>query len=141
MKLPTREMGEIQLLVTWEKDGKWEAEVEPLRGTRIGDQLSIISQAALDHALYGLSRPLVDALGIPPVGALRKLPVASRDCANVQKCPFYEPKNCHPTAKAMPWCFEPGGLSETAQFAAARLIAEWREGVYVVVVREDAGRH
>lgn len=129
-------MGEVRLLVTWEKQGCWEADLEPLRGTRIGEQLSFISQSDLNHALHGFSRPLVDALGIPPAGALRKLPEASKECAKRETCPFYVARDCHPGAKKMPWCFEPGGLSEAAQTAAARLIAEWREGVYVVVVKE-----
>lgn len=137
MKLPTREMGEVTLLVTWEKAGQWEPEFEPLRGTRIGDQVSVIDQAALDHALHGLSRPLVDALGIPPAGALRKLPEAARECLQRRKCPFYEARDCHPGGKAMPWCYEPDGIADPAEkTAAARIIEEWRQGVYVVVVRE-----
>jgi hypothetical protein len=136
VKLPTLEMGEVTLLVMWEKGGQWEADVEPLRGPRIGDQFGLLSQEALDHALHGFSRPLVDALGIPPAGALRKLPEAAKRCAKRQECPFYLKPHCHPGAKRMPWCFEPGGLSEAGQTAAARIIAEWREGVYVVVVKE-----
>lgn len=136
-------MGEVKLLVFWEKLGRWENEIEPLRGTRIGEQFSFIEQADLTHALHGLSRPLVDALGIPPAGALRKLPEAAKVCAKRRKCPFYVARDCHTGAKKMPVCFEPDGLAGAAQTAAALVVSEWREGVYVVVVKEpsDAGKH
>jgi len=139
VKLPTLEMGEVTLLVMWEKGGKWEATIEPLRGTRVGDQISIIAQGALTHALHGLSRPLVDALGIPPAGALRKLPEATKQCSKRRNCPFYQKAHCHTGAKQISWCFVPGGFSDEAGVAAAsQVIAEWRQGVYVVVVKEDS---
>lgn len=136
MTLPTREMGSVKLLVTWAKNGQWEPDIEPLRGTRFGEQLSKVPQSALDHALNGYSKPLSDALGIRPEGALRKIPEPSRVCARRTKCPLYAARECMPTAKAMPWCFEPDGCSEAVSQAAARVIAEWRDEVYVVVIEE-----
>lgn len=136
MKLPTREMGELEILAIWERRGVWE-DFQLLRGTRIGDQLSIVSQDDFDHALHRLSRPLVDRLGIPPAGALRKLPLAAKECANRMKCPLYKASECHPLAKKLPWCFEPDGLTnDEARQSAARLIQEWAQGVYVVVIEE-----
>lgn len=140
MKLPTLERGELQLLVIWERKGVWE-DFQNLRGTRIGDQLSVVSQNAYDHALHRLSRPLVDSLGIPPAGALRKLPQAARECEKRSKCPLYKPSECHPLAKKLPWCFEPGGFADEdpAREQAARLIQEWAQGVYVAVIEEEPG--
>lgn len=136
MKLPTREMGEVHLLAIWETDGRWESPWEPLRGTPVGNQFSIISQDALDHALKGWSKPLSDALGIPPSGALRKLPDAARECEKRRTCPFFEPRQCHPGGTNMPWCFEPAGYKdELVRQAVARAIEEWRAGVYLVIVR------
>lgn len=139
MKLPSRELGEIQLLVIWEKDGVWEEEWEPLRGTQIGSLFSRVSQETLDHALIGYTRPLATTLGLPPIGALVKLPLASRACTKRKTCVFYDPKLCFPTTKqTMPWCFEPGGISDEQQRqAAAKAIGLWREGVYLVLVKED----
>jgi hypothetical protein len=141
MKLPTHERGELQILVIWERKGVWE-DFQALRGTRFGDQLSIIPQNALDHALHRLSRPLVDNLGIPPAGALRKLPQAARECEKRLKCPLFKASECQPlSSKTLPWCFEPGGFADEdpAREQAARLIQEWSQGVYVAVIEESDG--
>lgn len=129
-------MGEVSLLVTWEKDGKWEPELEVLRGTPIGGLLSVIDDGVFQHALRGYSRPLVDVLGIPPEGALRKLPDAASDCALRHTCPFHEAR-CKLSSKLMPWCFEPEGFSDPElRKAVTKVIEEWRGNVYVVVVRD-----
>lgn len=140
VKLPTLEMGEVQLLLL---DG-WEKEWAVLEGTAFGDQFSTVAHEAVEHALRRLSRPLVDALGIPPAGALRKVPKVSRECFMRLKraglprpCPLYDRFTCYPTAPEMQWCFEPDGVEdETARKMAARAIELWREEVYVVVVEE-----
>lgn len=127
-------MGEIHLLAIWERDGLWEPEWEPLRGTRVGDQFSCITQSVLDHALIKHFKPLVDSLGIPPEGALRKLPKEGRVCARRVVCPLYTTQ-CHPLSKSMPWCYEPDGFSEeVVRKAVSKAIEYWREGVYLTVV-------
>lgn len=140
VKLPTLEMGEVQLLLLT----GWEEPWNRLRGTPFGDQLSVVSREAVDHALHGLSRPLVDSLGIPPVGALRKIPDESRECLlrrrgqNHRPCPLYGPE-CHVESPKMPWCFEPDGIEdEGVRRAAGLAIEQWRAGVYVVVVTETS---
>lgn len=140
MKLPTREMGEIQLVSLWSKDSQWEPEWEPLRGTPIGSLFSQVQQSDLDHALHGLSRPLVTALGLPPEGCLRKLPIAHRSCAKRLQCPLYQVQYCHPLSTKMPWCFEPMGLFGEEAVMATKAIELWREGVYVVVVIQEVHR-
>jgi hypothetical protein len=138
VKLPTSEMGELQLLLLT----GWEEPWACLRGTPFGDLLSTASREAVDHALHKLSRPLVDSLGIPPVGALRKVPEESRVCLlrrpgpNRKACPI-QGSECHIEAPKMPWCFEPDGIGDEAVRRAAGLaIEQWRAGVYVVVVTE-----
>lgn len=141
MKLPTLEMGDIHLLLVDGWTGGWEV----LRGTVFGAQISVVKREIVDHALHRLSRPLVEALGIPPEGALRKIPPVSRRCRMRRKndevpykCPLYDKNNCFPTAKAMPWCFEPDGVeNQEVRKKAVEAIELWREGVYVVVVLED----
>jgi hypothetical protein len=133
MKLPTAERGELEVLAL---DG-WEPDWAPLRGTVFGNQLTVMPREALNHALHGFSRPLSRALGIPPVGALRKIPKPSRACYARRKCPFFVPRNCSPTADKMPWCFDPDIEDEALRSAAARAIGYWREGVYVLVVTDD----
>ncbi len=137
IKVPTREMGELRLLlISVEDGGLWEPEWEPLRGTVFGDQFSVITKEVLDHALKGWSRPLSDTLGIPPVGALRKIPLESRACFRREKCPLFNAKQCFPEAKIMAWCFEPDGVADgTVRYAATRAFEYWRSGVYLVVVQ------
>jgi len=139
VKLPTQEMGEVQLLLL---DG-WEKEWAVLKGTAFGNLFSVVPHEAVEHALRRLSRPLVEALGIPPEGALRKIPKASREClmrpkgAGKRPCPLYDSFTCYPTAPTMQWCFEPDGIEEEAvRKMASRAIEVWREGVYVVVVMQ-----
>ena len=137
MMLPTREMGPVTLLAVSERGGQWEEEWAPLRGTRFGDQFTVISRDTLNHALHGLSRPLVDALGIPPVGALRKLLPEHRVCYRRRTCPFYDEAQCFPTATKMPWCFEPDEVpDDLVRKTASKAIEEWRAGVYVCIVQE-----
>lgn len=137
IKLPTREMGEVRLLlIQQEAGGTWEDEWELLRETPFGTQFSVISKEVLDHALHRWSKPLVDALGIPPAGALKKIPKVSRECIKRSHCIQYEAKNCFPEAKAMPWCYEPDGVNdETVRQTATRAIQEWRDGVHLVVIQ------
>lgn len=124
------------LIISVERDGLWEPEWEPLRGTVFGDQFSVISKETLEHALKRWSRPLVDALGIPPVGALKKIPVEGRECFRRGTCRLYNAKQCFPEAKNMAWCFEPDGVAdETVRYAATRAFEYWRDGVYLVVVQ------
>jgi hypothetical protein len=138
IKLPTVERGEIVVLAIAERGGTWEPDWEPLRGTVYGKQFTLVDRETLEHALRGFSRPLSNALGIPPVGALRKVPKPSRECYTRRKCPFYAPRHCHPEAAKMPWCFEPDAVKdEKVRKAAAQAIEQWREGVYLVVVHHD----
>lgn len=129
-------MGEVQLLVYWPKGEGWDPEIEALRGTRIGDQIPVIEENTLNLALHGLSKPLVNALGIPPFGALLKLPKAATVCSQRKRCPMFDETQCFPTTKRkLPWCFEPD-LKDEPRVAAAKVIAEWRQGVYVVAIKE-----
>ena len=138
IKLNTHEMGTLRLLLIRETNGQWEAEWEPLRGTVFGDLFSTLEKDIIEHGLNRWSRPLVDALGLPPEGALRKIPPESRVCFKRQRCPLYDPRLCFPESKNMPFCFEPDGVaSEKVRFAAARAFEQWRDRVYLVVIKES----
>lgn len=138
VKLPTVEMGDVHLFLV----DDWTAGWEVLQGTVFGAQVSVVSREAVNHALHRLSRPLVDSLGIPPEGALRKVP---KQCWHRRKqsdipyaCPLYDKRTCLTTSPDMPWCFEPeGGFDGVVRKKASEAISLWREGVYVVVVMED----
>lgn len=134
VKFISPQQGDIHILAIWEQpDGSWEGDWDVLRGTRVGDQFSKVTQAAFDHALHRYHRPLVDQLGIPPEGALRKLP--SQLCALRHRCIFYDARNCLAQAKKMPHCFEPDDIeSDAVRRMAASAIQHWRESVYLVVV-------
>lgn len=134
IKVKTQEKGTLELLVVWAKDGAWEDEWEPLRGTPWGDLVSVVPEEAMEHALHGWSKPLVTALGLPPEGGLRKLPVEGKLCMRRKTCPLHNVKKCYPIAEELPWCYEPDGVaSEEVRAAASKLIQTWHEGVYVVV--------
>lgn len=141
VKVPTVEMGELRLLlISVEPDGRWESEWEPLRLTVFGDQISQVSSETVDHVLHGWSRPLARELGIPPAGALRKIPLVSRQCGRRGVCPLYLPGQCFPEAKKMPWCYEPDGVvDDLIKFSATRAFEYWRDGVYLVVVLPGQG--
>jgi len=133
VKFISPQMGDIHIFAIWEKDGRWEGEWDALRGTRIGDQFSEVTQEAFTHALNKYHRPLVDQLGIPPAGALRKLP--TQECALRHKCAIYDPPNCLARAKKMPICFEPDGIDDDAiRQITSQVIQYWRESVYLVVI-------
>lgn len=130
-------MGELRLLLIEEHAGVWEEEWEPLRGTVFGNQFTQVTKEVLDHAMHRYSRPLVNSLGPIPEGALRKIPPVSRECYQRKKCPLYSASTCFPEAEKMPWCFEPAGVeAERVRSAASRAIEQWRERVYLVIVKE-----
>jgi hypothetical protein len=129
-------MGDLDLYLIYQTGEHWEAEWKPLQGDPITELLTVVSLETMTHALKGLSRPLIQSLGIPPEGALRKLP--NKKCYQRGPCPFYDKKRCQPTAKSMPWCFEPDDIEDVpARKLASSLIKMWREGVYVVVVQQE----
>jgi hypothetical protein len=134
VKVVTQEKGTLEILVVWSEKGLWESEWEPLRGTLWAGLLTIVKPEVMEHALRGWSKPLVMALGLPPSGALRKIPSEFRQCAQRGTCPLYEAKKCQPVATELPWCFEPEGIEDfQVKEAASRLIQVWHEAVYVVV--------
>lgn len=130
----TQEKGPLEVLIVWSKDGKWESEWDALRETPWANLMTVVNPEIMEHALRGWSKPLTTALGLPPKGALRKIPEEQRQCLQRGPCPLYEAKKCYPAAKDLPWCFEPEGLEDQrVREAASRLIQTWHEGVYVVV--------
>jgi len=134
VKVTTQEKGVLEILIVWSDKGIWEAEWEPLRETPWADLMTIVKPEVMEHALKGWSKPLVTALGLPPEGALRKIPVVGRQCGLRKDCALHEAGKCQPTAKELPWCYEPDGLeSGPLRAAVSRLIQTWHEGVYVVV--------
>lgn len=137
VKVKTQEMGQVRLMLIREQGGTWEEEWEPLRGTVFGDQFTSTTKETIEHALKGWSRPLVDALGIPPEGALKKIPPESRQCFRRHVCPIYDQKICFPEARNMPFCFEPDGVAQEAvRYAATRAFEQWRDRVYLVIIKE-----
>jgi hypothetical protein len=135
LKLKSQEMRDLELYLIYQYGDTWEKEWRPLQGQTVTSLISISTKEDVDHALKGWSWPLTSKLGIPPEGALRKLP--SKGCYQRGPCPFYDKKKCVPTSKALPWCFEPDDIEDlVVRKLAAELIRLWREGVYVVVVLE-----
>jgi len=139
LKVATREKGLLDILaVTEGTDGKWEHDWEKLRGTILEKCISRVPRSAFNHVLNGFSEPFIEALGIPPEGALLKLP--SQLCAKQQVCSLYQRRLCFVSCKKLPWCYEPAGfgsLEATAQRTASELVFLWKDGVYVIAVYDD----
>jgi len=136
MKLASVEMGDIEVLtILGNTDGTWEPPWDLLRPSLVGDLVSVVAKESLDHILWGLSRPFVVSLGIPPEGALRKLPKSYYSCCYEKRCPFRNDR-CSPKAKGMPWCFEPNEEDEKLRSVVAQTIALWHEGAYLVVIHD-----
>ena len=129
----TKELQRVSMLVIRETAGVWEPEWEPLRETCIASLFTRVTRGALEHALRGWSWPLISALGLPPEGALRKLPSSAKTCRDAGTCGVYQAEHCHPLAKKMPVCFHPKDLPYPAQ----EVIRLWRENSYVVVTIEE----
>lgn len=137
LKVSTRELGMVEMYLIYAKGDEWEAEWKPLQGTDVGALFTVVTKEVMDHALWGYSKPLVNALGLPPKGALHKMPHPL--CTKRVGCTFYEARDCVPTGRDLPHCYWPEGLASNASrdlaYEAVRL---WREGVYIAVVQEVA---
>lgn len=134
LKLKTQEMGDLELYLIYQYGDVWEEEWRPLQGAVITSLLTVIPLEMMDHALRGFTRPLIKSLGLPPEGALRKLPNGL--CDKRIMCPFYRKKECVPLFKKMPLCFEPAGIDDLeARRLAGSLVRMWREGVRPIVLK------
>lgn len=137
LKLDTFEMGPLELFLIYDEGGTWEREWHPLQGEDMTTLFTSVTKETMDHALNGWSKPLVSMLGLSPDGCLIKLPPRSKECGERHKCVYFDKKLCFPTAKKMPWCFVPDGVQGAERLQlSAEVIKYWREGVYVVVVKE-----
>jgi hypothetical protein len=133
LKLKTIELGDLELFLVYQYGDKWESDWLPLQGQLITGLLTVVPQETIDHALQGWTSPLVKSLGLPPEGALRKLP--SQLCYQRGHCPFHIKNSCIPTHPKMSWCFEPENIEDpNSRNLAAELIRLWREGVWGILV-------
>lgn len=137
LKIASVEMGFLELLLIYSMGGEWEPSWKPLQGQRaVTGLLPYVSKETMDHALRGWTSPLVKNLGLPPEGALRKVPQVCTHKDSVP-CPMYDPKRCTPLARNMWNCFQPLGVEgDVALQLAYDVIRLWREGVRVLVVEE-----
>ena len=137
LKVPTDEKGLLELQTFNEAaDGTWEGNWESLRGSYLAQLISRVPRSAFNHVLNGFSAPFVAALGLPPEGALLKMP--SPFCEKQANCVYYEKRKCIISSKKLPYCYEPvrliGALTTRMANEAVFL---WKEGVYVVAVYDD----
>lgn len=139
LRLKTREKGLLEVYVVAESpDGLWELGWENLRTTFFGKLLPRIPRSAFNHVLNGFSQPFIDALGLPPDGALLK--VANPACGKQRGCSLYDKSRCYVASKKLPWCYEPAGfdgLGAATLRVASELVFLWKEGVHVVAVYDD----
>jgi hypothetical protein len=137
--VPTREIGVLPLYLIYNVQGVWESRWRPLQGHPVTEPFTVVQKELIEHALLGLTSPLVKALGLFPAGCLRKLPLEARECAVRRRCPFFNKAACTPlTSKIMPWCYEPEGIEADLKPLVSEVIGLWRSGVYVTLVCEEA---
>lgn len=137
LRLATVELGFLELYLIYRYGERFEADWAPLEAHGISGLFTYVSKDTMDHALRGFTRPLVHGLGLAPVGCLRKLPVANRECEHRVGCQFYDRAGCVVTAKKLPPCFQPAGVEgDVARQLGHDVVALWREGVFIVVVTE-----
>ena len=142
LKITAREMGPIELQLIYQTGDMWETTWAPLQDSAIAALLPVVSDETMTHAIRGWTKPLVTALGLPPQGALRKMPKEHQQCEHRARCPFYMAANCVPTAKKLPDCFQSENLgTPEARILVYEAIRLWREGVYIVVVKEPVDAH
>lgn len=136
LRLVTREAGTLEVQAIYQMGDVWEAAWAPLQATGFAEVFSSVSDEVMNHAIRGYTKPFVEALGLPPQGALRKLPKEHRQCEQRLRCPSFTP-GCVTTDPKMPDCFQPSGVPEGARTLAYEAVRLWREGVYIVVVKES----
>jgi len=137
LKVRTNEMGMVEMYLIYDEGGVWEEEWRELQVSADLVDLSTVPKEMMEQALWGFTKPLVEALGPTPKGRLLGLPEASRECAERKKCPLYDSKRCSHLKPKMPWCFVADlSLEAGVLRLMTELISMWREGVYVVLVRE-----
>jgi len=137
LKIASAEMGFLELYLIYQYGADYEADWKPLQGHPLAGLFTSVSKETMDHALKGFTRPFVQQLGLPPLGCLHKIPTGSRECAHVAECPFYDKMACLPTSKKLPNCYQPAGVEgDVARQLGHEVVALWREGVFIVVVRE-----
>lgn len=137
LKVASAEMGFLELYLIYQYGEEYESDWRALQGHPLTSLFTVVSKETMDHALKGFTRPLVQQLGLPPLGCLHKFPPASRECVHRAECPFYDRTDCLPTAKKLPNCYQPDGVEgEEARRLGHEVVTFWREGVFIVVVRE-----
>lgn len=128
-------MGDLELFLVYQYGEEWEPSWKVAKGAPFTKHFTTVSDEMMQQALVGWTKPLVDRLTIEPEGALRRLPKEDESCWKQDPCPFYRPQDCKPTAKKMPWCFDPAGSDDAdVRVLAAEAIQLWRQGVYILVV-------
>jgi hypothetical protein len=136
VKIPTHERGEISALLVQSHNGIWESEWDSLRGTIYEGLVTKVDFEILEQALQGWSRPLSEALGLPPVGSIKKLPIEAKQCSQKQTCPFHD-KHCQAEHRQRPPCYMPGGVVGDVQETLTRALDLWKLDVYILVVERD----
>ena len=140
LKALTNEKGPLEIYaITEGADGRWEEGWEEIQATLLGRLISRVPRSAFNHLLNGDSQPFIAILGMPPVGALLKLP--STACAKQRGCALYQKRTCFVGSPKLPWCYEPAGfdaMTSSARKMASDLIFLWKEQVYVIAVYDDS---
>lgn len=137
LKVHTAEMGDLELYLIYQYGADYEATWKPLQGHPLTSLFSVVTEEVMSHVLKGFSRPFVNALGLPPEGCLRKIPITSRECGQREGCTFYNAAACLPTAKKLPNCYQPSGVyAESAQLGSD-VVFHWRQNTYIVVVTHE----
>lgn len=130
IKLRTRELGDVHLMLIYSQAGTWEPSWASLQGTAYAEFFTHVKAEVIAHALHGWTSPLVKSLGPSPAMILHRLSPDAKQCKLWERCVFYDKKDCRPNSKNMPNCFQPVGVEAELGFELLRL---WRDSVYIVI--------
>lgn len=107
----------------------------PLMGSSWSGQIPVVSGEILSHALHGLSKPLWEALGVPPRVRALRVALKARRCVEYQErvCE-HASAVCVPGSSKLPGCYVAPFPDLDLRRVASEVGKAWDEGRYVFVV-------
>lgn len=116
------------------RDEPWGV-LAPLRGTKWGEQIPVVTGEALSHALHGHPKMLREMWGNPPRTRAMRLEAKHRLCHEHQHgiCAIRTP-DCHPGSAQMPDCYVAPLQDQHVRRLADVVARAWAEDRHVFVV-------
>lgn len=138
IELDDKDWGEIRLFLPVPKpDNPWGTAL-PLKETPWAQVIRVVPGDVFSEALHGFATPLMRVIGRAPHDAVKRLPMAERQCRLHlnQSCLLGTP-NCVPGSGELPECYEAPVDDFEVRRLATLVMKALDEDRYVVVVEGD----